>query len=245
MSRTKKPAVKLPGDKTLQDIEAEIAAKHGPPIILGSHQKWHLLPGQGIRVDGMIGGADNMTVEYFEDFYARADSLRFMLHKAGVKHTYKGYSQAEWGALKTATPPQSGEFNGLPRLTLGGKEYGQSMAILRAFGSKYGFYDPTDPISSYYCDVIVDGCVDVLGSTTGALFPVLGKGGKADEEDFQKIRELFKKSHVPTLNLLVANMKKHGGKYAAGNKVSIADCCMVSSMANIWCNEASPFYATF
>lgn len=47
------------------------------------------------------------------------------------------------------------------------------------------------------------------------------------------------------MNLLVANMKAHGGKFAAGNKVSIADCCMVASMANIWFNEASPVYATW
>ena len=186
-----------------------------------------------------------MTLEYFEDFYARSDAIRFMLLKAGAKFTFKGYTQAEWGALKTAEPQQSGEFNGLPRLTLGGKEYGQSMAILRAFGAKYGFYDPSDVMGSYYTDVIVDGNVDILGSTTGAIFPVLGKGGQADEEDLQKVRDLFKKSHAPTLNLLIANMKAHGGKYAAGNKLGIADCCMVASMANIWCNEASPFYATF
>lgn len=176
--RTGTKAVMLPGDRTLDDIEAEIAKKAGPPTIIGSHQGWHLQTNQGIRVDGIVGGQDNMTVEYFDAFYGRADSLRFMLHRAGAKFNYVGHSQEEWGALKSAVPQQAGEFGGLPRLTLGGKEYGQSMAILRAFGSKYGFYDPTDAISSYYADVIVDGCVDVLDSTTGALLPVLTvKGG--------------------------------------------------------------------
>ena len=101
-------------------------------------------------------------------------------------------------------------------------------------------------MSSYYADVILDGNADILNSTTGVLLgSVLPKGGKADEEDFAKVREIFKKAHAPTLNILVANMKAHGGKYAAGNKLSIADCALVSSLANIWDNPASPLRATF
>ena len=184
-----------------------------------------------------------ITVEYFDAFYGRADSIRFLYHKANVQYTYKGFSNEEWAALKAKG---YGEFGGLPIIKANGKEYGQSMAALRSQGAKYGLYDPKDVMGSYYCDVIVDGNVDVLDTTTGVLLGVLmGKGGKPDAEDHQKIKELFKKAHAPTLNLLVANMKAHGGKYAAGNKLSIADCCLVASMANIWCNEASPFYATF
>ena len=40
-------------------------------------------------------------------------------------------------------------------------------------------------------------------------------------------------------------MKAHNGKYAAGNRLTIADCIMVAGMANIWCNEVSPFKAAF
>ena len=107
-------------------------------------------------------------------------------------------------------------------------------------------YNPKDAMSSYYADCIIDGGVDILDSTTKVLLPVLvGKGGAADAEDLEKLKETFKKSHAPTLNLLVHNMKAHGGKFAAGNKVSIADCVMVASLVNIWDNPASPVRATF
>ena len=188
-------------------------------------------------------GGEEITLEYFADFYGRADQIRFLLTKAGVNYNYSGLSQAEWGAVKG---PGYGEFPFMPKLKVGKKEYGQSLAILRSQGVKYGFYDPKDAMSSYYADVILDGNADILNSTTGVLLgSVLPKGGKADEEDFAKVREIFKKAHAPTLNILVANMKAHGGKYAAGNKLSIADCALVSSLANIWDNPASPLRATF
>ena len=191
---------------------------------------------------GTVSVSD-VTLEYFADFYGRADSIRFMLHKAGVSYNYSGLAQAEWEAKKG---PAYGEFPFMPKLKVGDKEYGQSMAILRAFGAKYGMYDPKDPMSAYYADVVVDGHVDILNTTTGVLIgSVLPKGGAADEGDFAKVREIFKKAHAPTLNILVANMKAHGGKYAAGKKVSIADCVMVAALVNIWDNPASPLRATF
>ena len=187
-------------------------------------------------------GGEEITLEYFADFYGRGDQIRFLLSRAGVNYNYSGLSQAEWGAAKGSY----GEFPFMPKLKVGKKEYGQSLAILRSLGVKYGMYNPADYKGSYYADVIVDGNADILNSTSGILIgSVLPKGGKADEEDFAKVRDIFKKQHAPTLNILVANMKAHGGKYAAGKKVSIADCVMVAALVNIWDNPASPLRATF
>ena len=119
------------------------------------------------------------------------------------------------------------------------------MAVLRSLGSKYGLYFPQDPETSYYCDVIIDCYVDALDSAAGVTMPVLMKGGVADEEDCAKMKEVFYKTTVPLFKMLCANMKQHGGKYAAGNMLTIADCCMIAGIANIWYNEASPFFKTF
>ena len=132
-----------------------------------------------------------MTLEYFDFCYGRADSIRFCLHKAGVKYDYIGHSNEAWGQMK-ANKPAHREFNFMPIWTVDGKEYGQSMALLRGIGTKHGMYFPQDPFTSYYCDVILDCYVDVLGACTGVVLPVLmGKGGKADQEDIDKLKEAW------------------------------------------------------
>ena len=111
------------------------------------------------------------------------------------------------------------------------------MAILRGLGTKHGLYFPTDPRTSYFCDVIVDTYGDAFESVSKVILPVLtAKGGKADDGDQAQIKEAWKKSHVPLFKIMCANMRQHGGKYAAGNRLTIADCVMVAGMANIWQN---------
>ena len=90
--------------------------------------------------DSTAGGSkSSLTVEYFGLGYARADPIRFLLHHAKVDYQYIGYDFEQWGKLKGEG--KGGEFGGLPRLTMNGKEYGQSMAVLRMLGQKYGYYD--------------------------------------------------------------------------------------------------------
>ena len=71
--------------------------------------------------------------------YGRADPIRFLLHHAKVDYQYIGYDFEQWGKLKAEG--KQGEFGGLPRVMIDGKEYGQSMATLRMLGQKYGYYD--------------------------------------------------------------------------------------------------------
>ena len=224
---------------------AALRKRDGPPIVVGANQAVHLKPNMGIRTNGVIGGPGNVTLEYFDFVNGRADSIRFLLFKAGVKHKFVGHSPEKWTELKS-NPPQGGEFNGLPRLTIDGVEYGQSMAVLRALGTKHGLYFPEDPKTSYYCDVIIDCFVDVLDETTNITLPVLLEyDGKPDPDDIQGIVDIWKKVHVPLFKMLCTNMRTHGGKYAAGNVLTIADCIMVSGMANIWCNQDGPWNSTF
>ena len=189
----------------------------------------------------------NMTLEYFDFCYGRADSIRFCLEKAGVKYQYIGHSNEKWAQMK-ANKPAHREFNFMPIWTVDGREFGQSMALLRGIGTKHNMYFPQDPFTSYYCDVILDCFVDVLDGCTGVILGVLldpSKGGKATEADNAALGEKWQKTCVPLFKLLVANMKAHGGKYAAGNRLTIADCVMVAGMDNIWCNKAGPFEAEF
>lgn len=107
-------------------------------------------------------------------------------------------------------------------------------------------YFPKCHKTSYMCDVIVDCFVDVLEGNAKVCLPVAtAKGGQPDDGDVQMIKDLWKKASVPLLKVLTTNMKCHGGKYAAGDKLTIADCCMVACLVNIWQNSSSPMHATW
>ena len=60
-------------------------------------------------------------------------------------------TQQEWANRKVAG--NGGEFGFLPVLTIEGKEYGQTGAILRMLGSKYGYYDTAN---AYNIDSVIE-----------------------------------------------------------------------------------------
>ena len=78
------------------------------------------------------GAAPNIQVEYFAMGYGRADPIRFLLHLKELPYEYIGHTFETWGKVKGSG--QGGEFNGLPRVRVNGKEFGQSLAILRSIG---------------------------------------------------------------------------------------------------------------
>ena len=170
LNRTKKKVPNIEGDRSLEDIEASIKQRDGEPTVVGAVQSVHLKIGEGKRTNGIVGakpGADKITVEYFGLGYARSDMLRFLLHKNKVEYEFIGYDFEQWGAMKGSG--QSGEFGGLPRVCINGKEFGQSMASLRMLGAKYGMYDPKDWKSSFYTDHILDAWVDIHDKTNGIV----------------------------------------------------------------------------
>ena len=44
---------------------------------------------------------------------------------------------------------------------MNGKEYGQSMAVLRMLGQKYGYYDAQNAMCAAKVDVFLDAWVDM------------------------------------------------------------------------------------
>ena len=147
-------------------------------------------------------------------------------------YEFIGYTFPEWGALKQAMNGQ--EYFGLPRMTVNGREYGQSAAALRMAGKMHGYYDPTDWKSSYYCDVIIDQWSDMLK----CLDPFLGGG--TDEEKMAGAMENIQKVHVACFKLMEAQLEALGTTYIAGNKLCIADFVMSAFVHNIYENPNGP-----
>lgn len=99
-------AAREAGDISIQQLTAEIIARDGQPKIIGLNPAVHLKPGRGKGAsrfpDGVIREIDtkaNVTLEYFEGVFGRADMIRFLLSKArgGVDYKYIGYNFETWG----------------------------------------------------------------------------------------------------------------------------------------------------
>ena len=117
----------------------------------------------------MGASGKKVEVEYFCMGYGRADPIRMLLGLKKIEYEYVGHTFESWGALKGSG--KGGEFNGLPRVrSVTGKEYGQSLAILRSLGAKNGLYDAADWKSAAYVDCILDAWVDMLDKTMGLCF---------------------------------------------------------------------------
>ena len=141
-----------------------------------------------------------ITIEYFE-VYGIADPLRFLLHREKVDYELVIYDLEAWGKLKKEG--KGGEFGGLPRVTYKGKEYGQSMAILRMFGQKYGYYDASDWKAAAKADVFLDAWFDMQEKVNSVSLGML-MGGLKKEEAEAKIDKAIELAHVPVLKIMEA-----------------------------------------
>ena len=182
-----------------------------------------------------------VTVEYFGMGYGRADPIRMLLHHAKVDHQYIGYDFEQWGKLKGEG--KGGEFAGLPRVCIDGKEYGQSMATLRMLGQKYGYYDAKDWRCAAKVDTFIDAWVDMHDKANNLALKMSG-GGCTQEEAMTEIDGIIERVFTPAFKHLEAQLTD-GGPYIGGPKLSIGDCAYVALMANITENPAGPWTAKF
>ena len=73
----------------------------------------------------------------------------------------------------------------MPIVTVGDKEMGQTNAVLRSLGTKYGCYDPNDHLSVYYTDVILDVYADMFDACVPILFFMTDKSEEEKQEAFR------------------------------------------------------------
>ena len=84
----------------------------------------------------------------------------------------------------------------------------------------------------------------MLDKSTGVALKMSG-GGCTPEEAMKEHQGIIERVHVPALKVMEAQLTANGGPFIAGNFVSIADCCMVAMLANIWENPAGPLTSQF
>lgn len=168
---------------------------------------------------------------YYFDIYGRAESIRFLLSHAKVEYENVNAGPI-MGELK-----ESGklDFGQVPMLEHEGKTMVQSWAILRYLGRTYGYY-PENPEVAYKIDSTIDAVEDYLG----AYF-------KFNFESNEEKKAIFKENWLKMFPIWVKAIEKrleaNGGKYIAGDKITIADFALAYVGFGLLLNEANPHYA--
>jgi glutathione S-transferase len=173
-----------------------------------------------------------MKLHYF-DIYGRAESIRFLLSHAKIKYENVLINN---DTLKDLKASGNLEFGQLPMLeTEDGKHLCQSWAILRFLGRKYGYYPDEAEIAWK-----IDSCVDAVEDYLNAYF-------KFNFESNEERKAQFKENWLKMLPEWIAAIEKritsNGGKYVAGDKITIADFALAAVGFNMLFNEANMHYA--
>ncbi|CAM9453423.1 unnamed protein product, partial [Ectocarpus sp. 12 AP-2014] len=158
-----------------------------------------------------------MKLTYFE-FAALGEPLRLALAQSGVEWIDNRVPSEQWPTLKPTLPYQQ-----MPVLEVDGAVIPQSLAILRLVGKMGNLY-PTDPIQAAFADSATDAVSDIHGYMRGIIF----------EKDADKKAQLRKDLVETLLPTWLANLEKAlklaGGKYFAGDKLSIGDIAVVARL---------------
>jgi len=154
-----------------------------------------------------------ITVTYF-DGRGRAEPTRLALVLGGIDFKDVRIKGEEFMKMK-----QGGElmFGSLPVMDVDGVQYSQSDAMLRYAGSIADLY-PEDPLDAMKVDVVVGALEDM----TIAAFADNSPEGRA-----KFVEEAVLRYFGPIDEML----KKSGGPYLLGSKVSIADLKLYVSWA--------------
>merc|ERR1712086_305099 len=168
---------------------------------------------------------------YYFPLYVRGEACNMLLTHAGVTYEDKVIPFAEWKDHKATMPNQQ-----VPTLEFkDGKKMGQSLAMLRFLGRKYGYY-PEDPMKAFLADALCDQYEGILS--------LIYKPHFAKEEDREEMcKNIFEK----TLPNFMKQMEEHltnnesEGKWLCGDKLSIADFHVGGLYTNFLTNDSISF----
>lgn len=151
-----------------------------------------------------------LKLTYFDFDGGRGEPARLALAIAGIAFEDDRVAFADWGRRKADTP-----FGGLPVLEVDGEIVAQSNGINRYVGKLAGLY-PTDPWQAALCDEVMDAVEEIGGKIT-ATFDL------PDEQKKAQRQALVEGPITFYLTRLQQRLDAHGGRYFAGDRLSVAD----------------------
>ena len=113
-----------------------------------------------------------------------------------------------------------------------------TLPSLRALGIELGYYPTNDWKQAAVVDMISETANEVFNVWAGAMI----SEDKSNEEKAKIFSDSLNETGVAgkLIKMIETQLNKSGGKFITGNKVTIADCYMVSMVYNYARNPAGP-----
>src|SRR6266850_6733685 len=151
-----------------------------------------------------------LKLTYFDFHGGRGEPARLALSIAGIPFEDDRVPGADWPRRKPSTP-----FGSLPVLEVDGAIVTQSNGINRYVGKLANLY-PSDPWQAALCDEIMEAVEDIGSKIAATMF-------LADEQKKAQRKALVEGPLPFYLARLQQRLEAHGGRYFAGDKLSVAD----------------------
>jgi glutathione S-transferase len=151
-----------------------------------------------------------LKLTYFDFHGGRGEPARIALSIGGIPFEDDRVKGTDWERRKPDTP-----FGALPLLEKDGEILAQSNAINRYVGKLANLYPP-DPWQAALCDEIMEAVEDIASKIAATMF-------LSDEQKKAQRKALVEGPLPLYLARLEQRLEAHGGRYFAGDRLSVAD----------------------
>ncbi|MSQ98745.1 MAG: glutathione S-transferase [Xanthomonadales bacterium] len=152
-----------------------------------------------------------LKLTYFAFDGGRGEPIRLALACGKIPFEDHRFPPSDWPTMKDQTP-----LHQVPVMEVDGKVITQSNTLLRYAGKLAGLY-PNDPLEAAHCDEAMETIEDIVTKIVPTMF-------MQDEEEKRRAREALAAGPIPLyLRRLETMLKERGGKYFAGDRLSVAD----------------------
>ncbi|KAG5453140.1 Glutathione S-transferase class-mu 28 kDa isozyme [Clonorchis sinensis] len=163
---------------------------------------------------------------FYLNFRCRAEAIRMILHANGVSFEDVRFTMEEWAERKHEFP--GGKLPVFQVREEGSQEtktYTESLAISRALAKHYGMMG--DSKEEYYpVERVIGQSADLHELFVRAFF--------APPDQRKELLEKAMSEEVPRLLDLICNsLSDSGGKFVAGDKVTLGDIYLLASMEHV------------
>ncbi|KAG4070466.1 hypothetical protein HA402_005698 [Bradysia odoriphaga] len=159
-------------------------------------------------------------LRYF-NFRGLAEPIRFILAYVGQEYEDIRVPQEDWPAIKPTTP-----FGNMPILEVDGQSAGQSMAILRYLGKRFGLTG-----SNPWEELLVDGVADTFADFRQKL---IAPWQETDEEVKAKKKATLESETIPFYLAKLENCAKQNNGHLALSKLTYADFYFASMIESLY-----------